>query len=222
MTYYASGTPSLYLTRVGEEEGMLQTGDGRCGAWAQLLKEALRVHGVSSTIYALSVPNNPIGLKGILVKNWIFGRHIRSGDDGERDSSVVGDTDQAITPGGQDQPCITPGSDGILQSTIETDDTYGDGVVQGQDYSYLIYDPEPPNKYGDLVPGEPLPAQGNSNPQQQFPNHAVIEYGGDYYDPSYGISAGTQGDYEDAAIDGLYYSWNARKIEDGLINWTSE
>ncbi len=48
------------------------------------------------------------------------------------------------------------------------------------------------------------PGQGKTNPQFDFGDHVYVEYGGKFYDPSYGIGpVDNQFDYEEKAIDGL-------------------
>ncbi|MFH2055133.1 MAG: carboxypeptidase-like regulatory domain-containing protein [bacterium] len=49
-----------------------------------------------------------------------------------------------------------------------------------------------------------IPGQGKDNPQKYFWDHAIIQYGGAYYDPSYGAGPiATQHDYEAVAMDGM-------------------
>lgn len=46
--------------------------------------------------------------------------------------------------------------------------------------------------------------QGNPNPRADFDNHAIVEYGGKYYDPSYGAPVFNSGvNWEDSSIDGF-------------------
>lgn len=47
-----------------------------------------------------------------------------------------------------------------------------------------------------------IAAQSNPNPQAYFGDHFVVEYGGKYYDPSYGSDViASQQEWEDAAVD---------------------
>jgi hypothetical protein len=46
--------------------------------------------------------------------------------------------------------------------------------------------------------------QGNANPPPAFLNHFIVEYGGQYYDPSYGTGPfADQSAWENASLDGF-------------------
>lgn len=63
----------------------------------------------------------------------------------------------------------------------------------------------------DCVKGNGLPGQGKSNPQFTFIDHAMVEYGGQIYDPSYG-----------AGPFGNHLAWEAAALAgmgEGLINF---
>lgn len=48
-----------------------------------------------------------------------------------------------------------------------------------------------------------VPGQGNPNPRSDFDNHAIVEYSGKYYDPSYGSPvSSSRVNWEDASLDG--------------------
>lgn len=59
---------------------------------------------------------------------------------------------------------------------------------------------------GNSVDQVGIPAQGedNEDPFSQFTNHALVKYGGKYYDPSYGNSTvNSLSEWEDASIAGF-------------------
>ena len=62
-----------------------------------------------------------------------------------------------------------------------------------------------------LKRGDGIPAQGNENPQAVFTNHAVVLYGGKWYDPSYGtpVQSSLLG-WEDLNLGGLIMSFKIR------------
>lgn len=71
---------------------------------------------------------------------------------------------------------------------------------------------EPPNHIPEIwaydwpsqiTLGQGVPGQGNSNPRKAFYDHALVEYGGEYYDPSYGGSPfSSLHDFEEASLIG--------------------
>jgi len=60
---------------------------------------------------------------------------------------------------------------------------------------------QPPSGYWRMVLNTNMPAQNNPSPQFVFWNHAVNEYGGKIYDPSYGNTWNTQLSWEDACVN---------------------
>jgi hypothetical protein len=52
-------------------KGLLESGEGRCGAWARAFKDALGVEGIESTVVGLKPTCEPCLM---LVKNWKFGK----------------------------------------------------------------------------------------------------------------------------------------------------
>ena len=177
-------------------------GNGSCIAWAQLLYQTLEAEGITgakifeicvSTVSSDTATALPIGF---MVKNWNFGKHIRSGPDGLNASTRGGDYVNAFPKGNgmPNQPCvglgtggvlhtspagddlisgneilagrdgicnsaavggdvqiialgkgapntpgITPGANGILESTVGGDDTVQDGLFAGTTYPYLLF-----------------------------------------------------------------------------------
>jgi hypothetical protein len=108
-------------------------GNGSCLAWSQLLQATLAGQGISgSHILQITADTsvNP-GASGFLVKNWNFGKHINTGSDGIRHSDVSGD-DIFLFAKGQglpQQPCVVPGSSGILVSAPQGDDAIAGGQI---------------------------------------------------------------------------------------------
>lgn len=144
LTYYkmAAGTPSqgVYTT-----QALLSRGDGtgRCGAWAKLLVDTHKVHGVTSSKVLGVVPDSSEAAY-LLVENCVFA--------GAGSLSV----------------------------------------------------PFPYEGNVECTKGNGIPGQGKTNPQFIFGDHALVRYGTDIYDPSYG--SGPVSDlktWEDSGIAGL-------------------
>ena len=52
-----------------------------------------------------------------------------------------------------------------------------------------------------MTASEAFKSQGNGNAKAWFGNHAIVKYGGEYYDPSYGgVPYATKEDWEDASL----------------------
>jgi hypothetical protein len=61
-----------------------------------------------------------------------------------------------------------------------------------------------------LTNGDTIPGQGGINPPKVFPNHAIVEFGNSWYDPSYGLKKYDQPDvalrtvaYQNDNIEGV-------------------
>jgi hypothetical protein len=119
---------------------MLQSssGDGSCVAWAQLWQQTLEAVGITGSKILMITADQAVnpGADGFLVKNWTFGRHLRTGPDGVNNSDRSGD-DVEVIPKGKgkpDQPCVGPGADGSLHTTPVGDDTVlGNQITTGAD-----------------------------------------------------------------------------------------
>jgi hypothetical protein len=123
LTYWAGADPP------DSTAGLLDEGDGRCGAWMRFLDDCARAQGMTTT----------------------------------------------------------------QRTVITTENITG-----------------PPFRFGIGFRVKAIPGQGNPTPHRDFADHAVLKYGGKYYDPSYGKpSSGsgysTQLAWEDDALDLLYY-----------------
>lgn len=128
---------------------------------------------------------------GFLVKSWLFGNYISPGANGILNSTATSDD---IVDGNY----IFPGPNGILDSSASGDDIIQDGFFRGTSsvYPYLV-------GY-DVVDQEGVSGQGNSNPPGIFGNHFIVRYSGAYYDPSYGSgSFASSNAHENASIDGI-------------------
>lgn len=142
----------------------------------------------------------PISGTGFLVKNWKFGRHISPGTDGILNSTTT--SDDVV-----ESDFIFPGPNGVLDSSTSGDDIIVDGFFNGDTYPYLV-------GY-DAIDQEGVPGQGNANPLGIFGNHFIVRYSGVYYDPSYGSGGFSSSKaHEDASIDGIcsiVFSWQVAK-----------
>ncbi|MCX7047768.1 MAG: hypothetical protein NTX50_20070 [Candidatus Sumerlaeota bacterium] len=196
---------------------LLQYGDGSCRTWAQLQHWCMKSQGLKSIsqVWEL-VPDDTVNTSAavILVKNWGFDRHIRTGADNVCDSVATGD-DVPVIPSGTNSLCILPGADGILDSVTSGNDIYQDGLYAGSLYPYEIM--------CDAQDTTGVPAHGNINPPAGFFNHYVCRITtngpdpsnpGVIYDPSYGIgpfegsSPSIQElNHENAACDGIACSY---------------
>ncbi len=160
MTYYANSA-SPYSTCNGVVK-LMATGDGRCGAFQELLYEVLRIQGIASTQKTVYAPSGAAG-------------------------GVVAAKADYLATYGVDPDTIysIPGIDAIRDVffvkswTLSTAARWSVTDLSG------------------------VPAQGNDDPIGIFADHALIEYDGEIYDPSYGTGpfAGIL-EWEDASIDG--------------------
>ena len=113
-------------------------GDGTCVAWSSLFQATLEVQGITGTsILEITADQNiNPNADGFLVKNWNFGKHIRTGPNGVCDSKTAGD-DVALIKFGDgfpDQVCITAGPDGKLDEAPAGDDVVsGNTITTGPD-----------------------------------------------------------------------------------------
>ena len=70
----------------------------------------------------------------------------------------------------------------------------------------------------DAFADKGVAAQGNDDPPPSFFNHFIVQYGGRYYDPSYG--GGTYADqnaWENASLAGFYFQRLPRTISQALV-----
>ena len=59
--------------------------------------------------------------------------------------------------------------------------------------------------HNDVTDQNGASGQGNPNPPGGFGNHFIVQYGGKYYDPSYGNGPyNTQAGWENASLDGFF------------------
>ena len=81
--------------------GLLRTGNGQCGAWAEFLKDSLGTHEIAGATKLQIKVNSMLypTAMGFLVKKWRFGRHIHVGSNGECESGALGDDKQIVPKG---------------------------------------------------------------------------------------------------------------------------
>ena len=138
MTYWRGNTATSFCQTLA---GMLapqtnpaNNGNGTCIAWSSLLDNAILAQGITGSpsvpggqlkILQITTPNTPAApSSGFLVKNWNFGKHIRTGPNGIRQSDRAGD-DEEVFPKGQGMPnvpCVAPAAGQSLASTPAGDD----------------------------------------------------------------------------------------------------
>ena len=138
---------------------------------------------------------------GFLVKNWRFSSHIQPGPNGVMDSTVRSD-DVLVSN------VIYPSFNGILDSSPSGDDIVVDGVYNGSAYPYDV-------RY-DAVDQLGVRGQGNPDPPGGFENHYIVRYGGNLYDPSYGTGPFSNAlEHENASMDGICSGVAAKKKGSG-------
>ena len=140
---------------------------------------------------------------------------IVTGGNGICNTTAVPDDDQLIPlnqGGDSDAICVTPGPNGVLNSTPGGDDGPAvDGIHNGSNYPYVLYSYTSGGvtsgvDYGDCAEQTGVAGQGtgNTNPPPAFGNHYVVKYGGKIYDPSYGNDPyNSEDEHENASIDGI-------------------
>jgi hypothetical protein len=195
-------------------------GDGSCVAWSQLFHQTLEAQGITgSEIFEITADTtvNP-GADGFLVKNWNFGKHITTGNNGTCDSHLSGDdVSVPLTGSMPNVACITPGPNGTLDSSASGDDQVVDGLLIGTQYPYILYSGSWLGSpygimFGDVANQPGIPGQNNPEPPPFFGNHFVVEYQGSVYDPSYGAGPfASELDHKNAAIDGIKSGNEANK-----------
>jgi hypothetical protein len=157
MTYYANSADP-YSTCNGVVD-LLATGDGRCGAFQELLFEVLRVQGIASTQKTVFAPTGAAG--GVAAAK---ADHI---------ATYGTDPDTIYTGGIRDVFFVK-------NWTLSTAARWAVTDLSG------------------------VPAQGMDDPIGIFGDHALIEYDGEIYDPSYGTGPfASILEWEDASIDGF-------------------
>lgn len=130
MTYWADVDGDGYADMGAIETGDLLKrldGNGNCQAWSGFFRDCLRVQGlVADRIRAL--PASPYEI-AILVKNWKFSNHIRTGPNGLRDSDIIGDDKPLFGKGNgmPDSSCIQAGNN--LATTVGGDDVISANAI---------------------------------------------------------------------------------------------
>lgn len=170
-------------------------GNGHCGSWAAFMINMLKVHGiVSATKFVVWYAKDHYNV-GMLVKNWTF--------------NEPGD----VNPPEKHAIELLP--EGAVQK-----------VTQNIDFTHRVmskllgtYWPELA-KPGACIDISGAASQGNSDPMPLFWEHALVKYGGRYYDPSYGTSEkakkgkpskpgwATPLDWEMGSLDGIFWGAN--------------
>ena len=180
--------------------GLLETRDGQCTAWSQLLYNAILAQGlpqdatgigpvqmmmIQANLTPPTEPNAPPPPKktqlGLMVGTWIFGA--------ENNEGTYLWKNQANRLMQQ-----SPG----VKTKIMT------AVPINVLYQWYDFAGTPAVSYGGVNDGTVLLAQNNPNPLATFENHVVVEINGKYYDPSYGARYDTLPDMQNRAIAGFY------------------
>jgi hypothetical protein len=157
MTYYADSADP-YSTCNGVVD-LLATGDGRCGAFQELMYEVLRVQGIASVQKRVDAPIGAAG--GVAAAK----------------------------------------ADYLLTCGVDPDTIYTEGI---RDVFFVKNWTLSVTARWTVTDLAGVAGQGNADPIGIFGDHALIEYDGEIYDPSYGTGpfAGIL-EWEDASIEGF-------------------
>ncbi len=157
MTYYANSSDP-YSTCNGVDD-LLATGDGRCGAFQELLEHVMLAQGIASTPITVEAPTGAAG--GV----------------------AAAKADYLATYGVDPGTIYTGGIRDVFFVKNWTLSTTARWAVT------------------DLAG---VPGQGNADPIGIFGDHALIEYDGEIYDPSYGTGPFADIlEWEDASVEGF-------------------
>jgi hypothetical protein len=156
---------------------LITSADGRCGNWANLLQEVLIDDGITGSSVVDVTSNQQVG-DGIEVgqNQYASGILVYSFD---FDGNDVVTFDPPHRPNG---------------------DVDWAALCAGNQFNWQ---PADPNSLAGDLPG--IEAQGGiENPQALFPDHALIQVGSVYFDPSYGAVYDSQLAFQQAAIAGVW------------------
>jgi hypothetical protein len=194
----ADGQPLHYYgswdfppTGDGSENKLVTTLDGQCVAWSLLFLAALRAQGLTTDpvfegkvhligVYPAAARERNTG--GFLIKGWNFTHPVVLGGPAYPDTNTAGKPME--TANGKDKDGVLPqfklvGGKWVFEWLDKKDATYDAG---------------------------PLPGQNSDNPPGWFPNHAIVQIGGLYFDPSYGAKYTDEKDFQSQAIVGFYWT----------------
>ncbi len=198
---------------------------GTCAAWSETFHKSLKAVGLPGvSIFHVVPASGPAD--GILVRNWNFGKHVRSGADGVCQSKKLAGSDDVEIGTGVDSDglpripapserpdlCIAPGANGALDTEkfVDKGDSSVDGMIEGDGaFRYIRYI-DPGFLAGDVALQTGIPGQGNPNPPAVFQDHYIVKDStGAIFDPSYGLTGfSSDTDYEDKAFAGYPNAMN--------------
>ena len=166
LTYWSPTNPAPQ-PECWSTAGLLSIGDGRCGAWANFLYDALQVDGITSTVETVNPPENNVpGTSGSPPSLYTAAQ-----------TKLTADI-TAYLPSGTYQ--VIP-------------------IFYVKSWNLSTYSTAPFSP----VRNTGVAGQGNANPRAEFDNHAIVEYDGKDYDPSYGSPVfSSRVSWEDASLDG--------------------
>lgn len=193
MIYWGDVNTVAYGSTCSDLESMLNatgTGIGRCGSMAHLFRLCLGLHGVDSVIsvFEASMPTR-IDVPGFgprqispipghrvkvdfLVKNWGF-------------NPPGGDSSELLA--------ILPGGFGSLTPVVNSVNVDPDRpTAAGGNRTFHFFDRDRPHgaAWAHCIEQPGQGGVGAPNPRSWFNNHALVNSGGVYWDPSYGAPAG--------------------------------
>jgi hypothetical protein len=168
-----------------ETKKLLENADGNCNAWSRLFADVLKAQGLFSSVSIVRLVANPMLYGGFLVNRWSFIA-----------ADSFGDYPFSHTLTGPYNP------DDLRRSFMEAETGPG-----GEPRGHKL-DPGSGVKDEEGIPG-----QGNPNPASVFGKHMVVQLGGEWFDPSYGMRYKDEPgkpltqQFDDAAIAGYitYY-----------------
>lgn len=153
---------------------LLIDGNASCGTWAGFLQACLDIQGIGG--HQLAVVNAPI---------LETGNYEQAARDYKSSMGLAGNVYyySDLTAANN---CPSTYVDGDVVLKFESNNGVNDGIffVKQLVLGASKFVDVPVNNAG--FPGSSSPGQGNANARAWFGNHAIVKYGGQYYDPSYG------------------------------------
>ncbi|HMQ49700.1 MAG TPA: hypothetical protein PKA00_19610 [Saprospiraceae bacterium] len=208
MEYWGNNIPQQYF---GDGScftagALLAYEDATCGAWADLFNALIQVQGISGSELSIVTWNYGIFPPSSLVE---FAPTVQSFF--QNDANLVSYFMYSDTY--------------FFVKNWKIQTTNGYNNLYFPDFQCLECEEVLPSTSLTLSNGNELfrvddiglPGQGNPDPRSAFNNHAVVKYGGKYFDPSYGSPIkGTAQQWTSDAIEGLGGVIIYQRIENGM------
>ena len=200
MTQYFSGRRLTYYEQwdtTSDNVGpLLASRDGKCGAFAELFINALKVAGVEFTpIEPFQVASDG-NFENMLINSWPFV--------GVGAVNIILNFRIYNYSNTLSNPAINPDT---------TDGGVGSFTRKNQDGEWEYY--WGANVEVDELIG--LPGQNTENPKSHFSDHWLVKISGKYYDPSYGSKFDSLLDWENASVGGFSRTFHHNPFNHSII-----